>query len=408
MDEKKEDEVYEVILDTAVSVLNWNRDCVLKSDISSGNINYIYRVQNIDTGDSVIFKFADDETRVKPDGFLSPCRNAHEASCLKWYAECEPKFVPQVLHIDKENNFFIMEDIKGAMTLREAFMRNMTHPNLGATMASLIVETSFPLLDIVREDKNTTSLPCWGTESRDLLELTEKLVFEDPYYNRRGKNIYTKDNEEFIKETLDNDDLLEWVEKLKNKFKTQKQTLIHGDLHTESMLVRTRKGTIGNKKDMEDFADLFFIDPEFAFYGPIAYDLGNVVAHLFLAQSFSFLNARCDLERRVRFEQLQEVNDSFLAIFRLCAEEKLKSLLKESKYKNTTFIQDYVQEILNDAMRYSGCEIIRRVVGSAKVPEITFFNKREEKIVLERNLINNAVNLVLYLRGDGKSYEESC
>ena len=401
MDKEKEKLVSKLINRTMIDVLKWTEGDTLKNDVSSGNINYIYRVQNSKTGDSVIFKFADDETRVRPDGYLSPKRNTHEATCLEWYAKCEPNFVPKVLHVDRENHFFIMEDIKGGISLREALMRNLIHPNLGATIASFIVETSFPLLDIVRENK-TEELPCYNTASSDLLELTEKLVFEDPYYNRRGRNIYTKGNEEFIKEALDNEELLEWVDKLKTKFKTYKQTLIHGDLHTGSILVRTTKDVICNKKGMEDFADLYVIDTEFAFYGPIAYDLGTVIAHLFFVQVFHFCNEESERERQKQFTQFQEINESFLALFRLCAEEKLREVLKNPKYKNKAFIENYVQEIMIEAMRYSGCEIIRRVVGSAKVPELTFFQDREDRISLERTLIKNAVNLVIYASGDGE------
>lgn len=400
MDKEKEDRVYELILDTVEDVLKWSRDCVLYSDISSGNINYIYRVQNTETGDSVIFKFADDETRVKPDGFLSPDRNTHEVTCLGWYAKCDAKFVPQVLHVDRGNHFFVMEDIKGAMTLREALMRNIRHPNIGATLVSFIVETSFPLLDVVRENKKDLQLPCWNTANDDLLKLTELLVFEDPYYNKRGKNIYTNGNEEFIKSALDNDDLLEGVEKLKTKFKTYKQTLIHGDLHTESILVRTKMDTICNKKGMDDFADLYVIDPEFAFYGPLAFDLGNIIANLFFAQAFNAYSARYGWEGQIRLEQFKEMIDGFITFFHLRAREKLVGLLEAPKCKDKDFIENYIIEILTDGMRYAGCELIRRIVGSAKVPELKVLANAKNRLLMERRLINLAVNFVLF--GEGK------
>src|SRR5690606_26060400 len=57
--------------------------------------------------------------------------------------------------------------------------------------------------------------------------------------------------------------------KLKFEFMNHAQALIHGDLHT---------GSIFAKKDSTKV-----IDPEFAFFGPIGYDTGNVVAHLIFA-----------------------------------------------------------------------------------------------------------------------------
>ncbi|MGE5495899.1 MAG: phosphotransferase [Burkholderiales bacterium] len=44
---------------------------------------------------------------------------------------------------------------------------------------------------------------------------------------------------------------------------------MHGDLHTDSIFVKP------------DSIRVF--DPEFAFYGPMGYDIGNVVANMFFA-----------------------------------------------------------------------------------------------------------------------------
>ena len=53
------------------------------------------------------------------------------------------------------------------------------------------------------------------------------------------------------------------VAKLKEGFLTHAQALIHGDLHTGSIMVTEE--------------DTKVIDPEFAFYGPIGFDIGAVI-----------------------------------------------------------------------------------------------------------------------------------
>lgn len=50
---------------------------------------------------------------------------------------------------------------------------------------------------------------------------------------------------------------------------TNAQALLHGDLHTGSVFVRDDSTKV--------------IDPEFAFYGPMGYDVGNVMANLMFA-----------------------------------------------------------------------------------------------------------------------------
>lgn len=56
---------------------------------------------------------------------------------------------------------------------------------------------------------------------------------------------------------------------LQAKFLQQRQVLLHGDLHTGSLMVT------------EDTT--YVIDAEFAFAGPIAFDVGKMVANLLIA-----------------------------------------------------------------------------------------------------------------------------
>lgn len=57
----------------------------------------------------------------------------------------------------------------------------------------------------------------------------------------------------------------------------QAQALLHGDMHTGSLMV-TQNTT-------------YAIDAEFAFYGPIAFDVGKFMANLLLA--FFALDGHC-------------------------------------------------------------------------------------------------------------------
>ena len=49
---------------------------------------------------------------------------------------------------------------------------------------------------------------------------------------------------------------------------TQSQSLLHGDLHTGSIMVSKNETKI--------------IDPEFAFYGPMGFDIGALIANLLM------------------------------------------------------------------------------------------------------------------------------
>ena len=74
------------------------------------------------------------------------------------------------------------------------------------------------------------------------------------------------------------------VAALRNGFMNNAQALIHGDLHSGSIFA--------NEQGIK------VIDPEFAFYGPMGYDIGNVIGNLFFAwanKAYTGGSAECRL-----------------------------------------------------------------------------------------------------------------
>ena len=71
----------------------------------------------------------------------------------------------------------------------------------------------------------------------------------------------------------DDDVLKEEVGLLRNNFMNNAQALLHGDLHSGSIFI--------NENGIK------IIDPEFAFYGPMGYDIGNVIGNLFFAWAYA-------------------------------------------------------------------------------------------------------------------------
>ena len=80
-------------------------------------------------------------------------------------------------------------------------------------------------------------------------------------------------------------DLHAAVSRLKLKFLNAPEALIHGDLHTGSIMV-TEDSTV-------------VIDPEFAFYGPMGFDIGAVIANLLMAYLASAGHEKSPGQRRL-------------------------------------------------------------------------------------------------------------
>lgn len=84
---------------------------------------------------------------------------------------------------------------------------------------------------------------------------------------------------------------------LQAKFVENQQALLHGDLHTGSLMVT------------EDTT--YVIDAEFAFYGPIAFDVGKMVANLLIAYFASFGLETADSPRIEQRRWLMQVGTAF-------------------------------------------------------------------------------------------------
>ncbi|MGI6765303.1 MAG: phosphotransferase [Anaerovoracaceae bacterium] len=95
-----------------------------------------------------------------------------------------------------------------------------------------------------------------------MCEITEDLVYTEPFNDVNNRNRLFEPNKEWIVENIYGDEALRLeTAKLKFEFMTNAQSLVHGDLHTGSIFIK------------ED--SMKVIDPEFAFYGPMGYDIGK-------------------------------------------------------------------------------------------------------------------------------------
>lgn len=357
-------------------------------EIGDGNINYVYRIFDTNTKKSLILKQADVQTRVRPDGYLNPDRSIREAEVLKLYNECAPDFSPKIIYADPVMAAIIMEDIGSYSNLRMELMAGKIFYGIEKLIARFIVDTSLPSTDLVLayQKKFQAAAKFYNP---DLCKITEDLVFTHPYKDLRQRNILLPENAEWLKKKFYEDsNLIARVAVLKEKFNNYPQGLIHGDLHSGSIFV----------KNENEETKIKIIDPEFAFYGPIAYDLGNVLAHFIFAQGYakySPLFVDKEKQRTDFLSWLENVKNNLFKFFHIFAKDFLVKNIKDPVYQNEIFIDDYIEKIKIDAVSFCGTELNRRIIGSAKTAEITNIKKIENRIALERDLAEQGCAMIL-------------
>lgn len=347
-------------------------------EVGDGNVNYIFRVSNDDA--SVIVKFADSFIRNSTTRELSTKRNEIENEILKRQAELSPGSVPIVYHYSSEMSCIIMEDMSDFKVLREAMMKKETFEHFSSKIAQFLYDTLVKTTDIVMDVNEKKELAS-HLVNLDMCEISERLVFSEPYLNNQGLNKYSDKNETFVQDRVYNNETLKLeVSKLKNQFMNNTESMIHGDLHAGSIFI--------NDTDLKVF------DPEFSFYGPMGYDIGNVIGSYiitYVVSQFEDDKTAEDFNSWVK-NSITEVLDQFIAIYKV-------NILNDAKTPMLTtgaFTNYFLTKILSDTAGYAGTEIIRRTIGVAKVWDLERVQDHAKIDEIERALLGIGTDLIIH------------
>lgn len=349
-------------------------------EIGDGNINYIFKVENKIDGKSIVLKQADKLLRSSGRP-LDLTRSKIEANILRIENNLAPHYVPEIYFYDEIMCVLAMEDISEYKNLRTELIAGKIFPNFADNISEFLSRTLLLTTDLFmnkfEKKKNVKEFI-----NPELCDISECLVFTEPYDNNKNRNIITTGNEEFVENMLyKNENLHFAILKLREKFMNYSQSLIHGDLHSGSIFI--------NEKGIK------IIDPEFSFYGPMAYDIGNVIGNLY----FPLYRAKFFMEDSKKKEEFINWLEKCILDIPILFSEKCKLLWEkysnDKLLKNKKFRDYYIENIVKDSLAYAGTEIIRRTVGDAKVLELTSLETSEKKLELERRLINKAILMIM-------------
>lgn len=364
-------------------------------EIGDGNINYIFRVQTNDKSRSLIIKQADKFTRSSGNP-ANTDRNRIEAEILKIQRKYAPTHVPEIYLYDPAMCCIVMEDIGDHENLRYAMLERKTFPDFASDIAEFLAETLIRTSDIVLPSKEKKSL-VGRFLNPAMCDISEKLVCTEPYTDAFGSNKLLEENKQFLKDKLYMDKQLQLeAARLKMTFKTKAQSLIHGDLHTGSIFVKPDSTMV--------------LDPEFAFYGPAGYDVGNVIAHLIFAWVNAAVSEQNDVNKKHFLSWVEKTIKETVDLF--C--EKAISIIEEKCIDPLLhiegFAQWYISDIMHDAAGYTGMELNRRIIGSAKVCDITGINDIDKRVCAEQICVLIAKECMICRSSkflDGSDYVET-
>lgn len=350
-------------------------------EIGDGNLNYVFRVKDEKTGKSVIVKQAGGEARISSDIKLSTDRTRIEADILKKQGELAPGLVPEVYLYDGVMCACAMEDLHNYTIMRTALINHRKFPHFADQISTFMVNTLLGTTDICLDHKAKKE-EVKNYINPELCEISEDLVYTEPFNDLAKRNNVFEPIADFVKKELYEDTKLHLeAAKCKFEFMNNAQSLIHGDLHTGSIFINDESTKV--------------FDPEFAFYGPMGYDIGNVVANMF----FAWNNGKATIEDAAKNEDftswIEESVETMIDMFITKYHAYYDEHVVDHMAKTPGFKEWYLDTILRDTAAVAGFELVRRIVGLANVKDITSISDTDKRIEAEKICIITAKDFIL-------------
>ncbi|MCM3144254.1 S-methyl-5-thioribose kinase [Brevibacillus sp. MER 51] len=349
-------------------------------EIGDGNLNLVFDIQEPATGKSVIVKQALPFARVVGESWpLTIDRARIESEALRIQHKYVPDLVPQVYHFDGELALTVMENVGDHIIMRKGLIEGKRYPLFAKQIGRFLAQTLFFTSDLGAHPYDKKALV--GTFiNPELCKITEDLVFTDPY-----ENAPTNDFNPLIRREVEaiwnNRPLKLEIAKLKYDFLTRSEALLHGDLHTGSIFITENS--------------LKAIDPEFAYYGPIGFDIGAVIANLLLNYAGQHGLQKDQGEREAYREYLLETVEDVWNEFVSQFVQLWHKHAKERSAHVEGLWQSYVKRLIQDTAGYAGCKILRRVIGLAGVADLNAIEDDQTRAEAERLALSIGEALIL-------------
>ncbi len=238
------------------------------TEVGDGNLNLVFIVKGARGGIAV--KQALPYVRLVGESWPLPLSRAHyEYLALSRQAQLAPGLVPALLHHNETLALTVMELLEPHIIMRKGLVAGTRYPRFVDDITTFMARTLFFTSDLARSAAEKKEAIAAFAGNHALCKITEDLIFTDPY-RIAEQNRWTAPYLDGLAASLRDDmELHVAISRLKLKFMASPEALLHGDLHTGSIMVTVSETRV--------------IDPEFAFYGPMGFDVGAVLANLLMA-----------------------------------------------------------------------------------------------------------------------------
>ncbi|MCP9231843.1 S-methyl-5-thioribose kinase [Mesorhizobium sp. LMG 17147] len=330
-------------------------------EVGDGNLNLVFIVEGAEG--AAVVKQALPYVRLVGDSWPLPLkRSFFEYHALTRQQARAPGSVPEIYHFDEGQALIIMEYLSPHIILRRALIEGRQLPNIAKDIGLFMARTLFRGSDLHMATRDRKADLALFADNVELCDITENLVFSDPYFDAKMNRHTSPQLDGVVAELRADRDLKVEAQRMKHIFAANAETLLHGDLHSGSIMVTDTETRM--------------IDPEFAFYGPIAFDVGMLLANFWMA-FFSQRGHEQGGSRDAMRDYLLGVTVETWSVFRvefshLWRTERTGMLYHKSLFEDQgdrlgaeQALDHMLQSIWTDLLGFAGVEVHRRILGLA-------------------------------------------
>jgi len=336
-------------------------------EVGDGNLNLVFIIEG--RAGAVCVKQALPYVRVAGPGWpMSPQRAYFEQAYFHSVAPYVGAAVPKIHHYDPQLQCIVMERLSPHVILRQGLIAGQHYPRVAVDIGEYVARACFFTSDLARPFEQKMDGIALFARNQPLLRITVDLIFAEPYFAAE-RNRHTSPHLDEAARTLRLDGAIKSAAAgFGHKFLNCPQALIHGDLHSGSVMVTATDSRV--------------IDPEFAFYGPIGFDLGAFFANLLLSWYSQPGHARGVDDRGAYRDWILEQARIFWATFH----HRFVALWIESgegdAFSRRMFGErgdemalarvraDFMHTLFTDMLGFAACKMIRRILGFAHVLDL--------------------------------------
>jgi 5-methylthioribose kinase len=333
-------------------------------EVGDGNLNLVFIVEGAQG--AVCVKQALPYVRAAgPSWPMTPDRAFYENAYYLAVAPHVGGLIPAIYHYDPELYCTVMERLSPHIILRHGLITGRRYPHLATHLGEYVAGSCFFTSDLARPFERNMETMALFAGNKALVRISVDLIFTDPYCDSPRNRHTTPQLDALVSQLRADTQLKLAAARFGNKFLNETQALLHGDLHSGSVMVADTDSRV--------------IDPEFAFYGPIGFDLGAFFGNLLLAWYAQPGHATPGDDRAAYrdwiLDQARHFWDSFRSRFlTLWTEHGEGDAFPRRMFGGAggaaalrAARESFVDTLFADMLGFAACKMIRRILGFAHV-----------------------------------------